>query len=136
MENKALVEALVKTKKAVQATPEYKYWEKACEAQKKARRAANEAKEAYDKAWENLYGKQYAVNKADKAECNAYMALVRTSEWKAKEEAYEAYRRHPWYGEGIQKTHKALEKTPEFKAFKEANKALEELRKVGQNEKI
>ena len=112
--------------KALKAIPEYQAREKAWEAKEKANRAveatpefkkyweAKETKEEVEKAYKKI---KKNWEKADKVEYKVYMFLVRTPEWKAKEEAWEAE----------EKAYKALAETPEYKTFRKAYTAYCEI---------
>lgn len=78
MENKSFLEkAFVKAEKALEATPEYKEFEKAM----KAKREANEV---YMKA-------NVAFEKAKKADEDAWKAVKATPEYKPYKKAFDAY---------------------------------------------
>ena len=94
MENKSFLEkALMKAEETMEATPEYKSFEKAKETKRKTCKTLNEAKEAYDKADKALNEAKEAYWKADKATDEAWKAVEATPEYKPYNKAFEAYRK-------------------------------------------
>ena len=89
------LEAKEKANRAVEATPEFKKYWKAKETTEeawKANEAWEKARKAIDKKGAYWKTPEYkAWEKADKVEYKLYMALVRTPECLAQNEAYNAY---------------------------------------------